>query len=431
MLTDKKKRERIGQNVHHLFVPWKGMAKPMEIKRNFMHLINELPHIYELEDMMEFCKNYETLYIYGRGENQEYLLKFFDMCEVKISGYVVSVLPDKELEFIYRDMPVKSIEDCLNGNKKIGIILALPDKHYGTIIPLLRQAQFHDYFVMSEYNKQTIAVQMKSRLKEEMTFEINLVDHCNLSCQMCDHYSQLSKKWFVPLEQFEKDMIRMGELFEHKIGAITLLGGEPTLHEEIIECIRITRREFPEGDIIILTNGILLVELEHSQKGNLWEVCKENNVRIIVTVYPIKFDYFVIEKKGKEYGVPVFMSSNIHAGKSEKIKKISDKHTMDLEGNVKKFYCVSCLYFNKFNVVKDGKLYMCPIAAHSNIFNEAFQQNLLLEQEDFLDIYQINSWKEIAEFSSRYVPFCRYCDLKHWGHHSEWKASSKTIEEYV
>ncbi len=48
-------------------------------QREKCHLINELPHIYELEDMMEFCKKYECLYIYGRGIQQEYLLKYFDL----------------------------------------------------------------------------------------------------------------------------------------------------------------------------------------------------------------------------------------------------------------------------------------------------------------------------------------------------------------
>lgn len=74
---------------------------------------------------------------------------------------------------------------------------------------------------------------------------------------------------------------------------------------------------------------------------------------------------------------------------------------------------------------------MCPVAAHSDIFNQAFDQTLTLKQEDSLDIYQIRSWEEIARFAASYVPFCSYCDLKNWGHHSEWKASSKKIEEYV
>lgn len=264
-----------------------------------------------------------------------------------------------------------------------------------------------------------------------MTFEISLADHCNLSCQMCDHFSQLSKEWCVSIEQFEKDMIQMGKIFEHKIGAITLLGGEPTLHEDLFDCIRITRREFPDCELIILTNGVLLLELEHSPKGNLWEICRDYDVHISVTVYPVRLDYLAMEEKAKEYGVQLFMSSNIHAGKELKIKKISDKHTMDLTGSIDKFYCVNCLYFNKFNVLKEGRLYMCPIAAHSDIFNEAFEQNLALQEKDSLNIYSVKNWKEIAEFSCQYVPFCSYCDLKHWGHHSEWKASSKKIEEYV
>ena len=151
----------------------------------------------------------------------------------------------------------------------------------------------------------------------------------------------------------------------------------------------------------------------------------------MITVYPIKIDYEAIEEKGREYNVLVEMSSDIHVEDLTKITKTSDKHTMDLTGNVLPFYSVNCLYFNKFTVLKDGRVYMCPIAAHSNIFNKAFHQNLELKEKDSLDIYRIDSWREIAEFSAKSVPFCRYCDLKHWYHHSQWKSSNKTIEEYI
>lgn len=398
--------------------------------RRSIHLINELPHIYELEDMIDFCRKHKSLYIYGKGKNQEYLLKYFDMCGIAIEGYVVTFIKEDEPPLTYRQIPIKLVDEVM-AMDQVGIILAISDCHFGKIIPLFRKNGFDDYFIMSEFNKRSIANQVKPRDKKEMAFEISLADHCNLSCQMCDHYSQVAKEWYVGLEQFEKDMIRMGELFDHQIGAITLLGGEPTLHKDIIKCIRITRREFPDGELIILTNGVLLADLEHSPEGNLWEVCKENNVHISVTVYPINLDYLAMEKKAKEYGVSIFMSSNIHAGTSLRVKKISDKHTMDLEGKVDKFYCVNCLYFNKFNVLKEGRLYMCPIAAHSDIFNQAFQQNLTLQENDSLDIYQIESWRDISEFTCQYVPFCRYCDLKHWGCHSEWKASNKKIDEYI
>lgn len=403
----------------------------MEKERKKYHLINELPHIYELEDMIRFCRKYKKVYIYGRGVQQEFLLKYFDMCEVDISGYVVTVKKDEDdSDFCYREMPVLEFQS-VKDDKDAGVILALSDRHYHQIIPMFRMHRFENYFIMTEFNKRAIACQVRPREREELTFEVSLVDHCNLSCQMCDHYSQLSDPWFVDMDQFEKDMIRMGELCGHKLAAVSLLGGEPTLHPNIIDCMRITREQFPDTEVIVLTNGTLLLSLETSEHGNFWKVCKDYDIHITVTVYPIRIDYGKIEKKAAEYGVTLTMSSDIHAKALTKVVKISDKHTLDLSGTIDKFYCVNCLYFNKFSVLKAGKIYMCPIAAHSDIFNKCFGQDLKIKEADYLDIYQISSWREISEFSCQYVPFCSYCDLKHWGHHSEWKASSKQIGEYI
>lgn len=401
--------------------------------RKSIHLINELPHIYEMEDMMDFCSKYEKVYIYGRAVNQEYLLKYFDMAGVDVSGFIVTTVREDEKKcFLYRELPVISYDEFLGIKKNInaGIVVGVSDKHYFDIIPRFRRTGFNDYFLMTEFNKRAIAKQMMPRKHEELTFEISLADHCNLSCQMCDHYSQLSKPWFVDLNQFDNDLKQMGRIFEHKIGAISLLGGEPTLHKDLIDCIKIVRREFPDSELIILTNGIKLLELENSEKGNIWQICKDYDVHITVTVYPLKINYEAIEKKAEEYGVLLAMSSDIHATELTKIVKISDKHTMDMEGKVDKFYCVNCLYYNKFNVLKDGRLYMCPVAAHSNILNEYFGINLELLEGDYLDIYKVSSWEEVAEFSSKWVPFCRYCDLKKWGHYSKWKPSTKKLEEY-
>lgn len=400
-------------------------------ERKKYHLINELPHIYELEDMINFCRQYKKIYIYGRGEQQEFLLKYFDMCDVEIAGFVVTKKKEgDDTCFCYRKVPVVEFES-IRDDKETGVILALSDKYYHQLIPMFRENHYENYFIMTEYNKRSIAYQVRPRKKEELTFEISLADHCNLSCQMCDHYSQLSDKWFVDMEEFEKDMIRMGEICDHKLAAISLLGGEPTLHPDIINCMRITREQFPDTEIIVLTNGTLLLQLEESEKGNFWQACKDYDVHITVTVYPIKLDYEKIEQKAAEYGVALAMSSDIHAKSLTKVVKISDKHTLDPSGSIDKFYCVNCLYFNKFCVLKSGKIYMCPVAAHIDIFNKRFEQNLEIKEKDYLDIYQIRSWEEIAEFSCRYVPFCSYCDLKHWGHHSEWKASSKKIDEYI
>jgi len=150
-----------------------------------------------------------------------------------------------------------------------------------------------------------------------------------------------------------------------------------------------------------------------------------------VTVYPINFDYTLLEKLSEKYGVPVGMSSDIHAKEATQIVKVSDKHVMDLDGNVPKAHCIGCLYLNKFNVVKDGRYYACPVQAHINIFNKAFKQNLPFAEGDSLDIYKVRDWREFAEYSAMRVPFCSYCDIKNWKPHSQWKPSNKNINEYV
>lgn len=394
------------------------------------HWINRLPHIYEIDDLMTFCKQNKKIYIYGRGEAQEWLLRFLDMCGiVNVEGYVVSFNPD-ESDFCYRRLPVNLIDDIID-QPDTGIILALCDRYHGEIIPMFRDKGFENWISLTEHSRLGIAEQMAPRNKDEMTFEVSLADHCNLSCQMCDHFSQLSDPWFVDVEQFKKDIRRMAEIYDHEIGAISLLGGEPTLHPNLNELLDFVREQFPNTELILLTNGLLLTSLENTSQGNLWETLKKNRVHVTVTVYPIKIDYTAIEEKASEYGVSLKMSSDIHAVEATKQIKISDKHTMDLGGDVPKEHCVHCLYFNKFNVVKDGRYYMCPVQAHINIFNHRFGTNLGYVEGDYLNINEVKDWHEFAEYGSKWVPFCRFCNQKDWKHDSNWKPSSKSIEEYV
>ena len=120
-----------------------------EGKKPKYHLINDLPHIYELEDMIRFCEKFKRIYIYGHGENQEYLLKYFDMCGIAIEGYVTSWESDTNCSsFLYRKLPILTIDEAMK-RKDTGIILALSDKYYGYVIPKMREAGFENFFAMS------------------------------------------------------------------------------------------------------------------------------------------------------------------------------------------------------------------------------------------------------------------------------------------
>ena len=262
------------------------------------------------------------------------------------------------------------------------------------------------------------------------SFEVSLTDHCNMSCQMCDHYAQLSDEWFIEPEVLECDLKRMSELCEGKCAVITLLGGEPLLHPQLIRCMRIARGAFPQAPLVLLTNGVKLLDLENGEEGNVWKALKELDITISITRYPIKLDYDTIKSKAKEYGVNLALSSDIHSETPIEEAKISYKHTFRFDKDEDNIFFPACHYYNHLGVVKSGRYYMCPVSAHVDIFNKRFGKNLEMTEEDSIDIYKINSWEEIARFLANRIPFCEYCDIRKWGSNSVWKPSTKEIGEY-
>lgn len=385
-------------------------------------------HLYEIEDLLLFCRNYKRLYIYGAGMRQEYLLKFLDICGIEVKGYLVSENTDCSLQ--YRQIPVLLAEDVipLDG---VGVVLGLSDRWYGKIIPKWREAGFDDYFIMSEYSKNCIARKLAPPLRENLVFEVNIVSHCNLNCQMCTAFSQLSPERFMDISGYERDMKKLGELLSRQLGGIALMGGEPLLHSDLIQFMEITRKEFPQTGIYMITNGLLLAKLEHAATGNIWQAMKEYRVELIVTRYPISLDYYAIKQLAEKYHVPLTISSNIHAGMPLATTKLSIKRPFDLKGEQRVYEAVCCGQFNRCRALKDGRLYTCNISSNIDIFNAYFGENLVLHEEDSISIYEVECYEEIAEYMTKPMRFCKYCDLRNRRVHSPWKRSAKTLEEYL
>ena len=80
--------------------------------------------------------------------------------------------------------------------------------------------------------------------------------------------------------------------------------------------------------------------------------------------------------------------------------------------------------------MSNGRLYTCPIIPYVKYFNKAFGQNLRECEEDSIDINEVNSYEELAEFVTHRVPFCRYCNVRNRSVH-DWKQSDHSIWEYI
>ena len=384
----------------------------------------DLAHLFEIEDMVSFARKYRRLYIYGCAMNQEYLLKFFDICGINADGYITTFQDGREL--CYRQIPKYTL-DMVN-LEDAGIVIGLNDRYYDGVIPRLRERGFTDYFLMSEHNKRAITHKLAPRPRERMWIEINVADHCNLNCQMCDHFSQLAPPTFLGVDEFRRDMERLAELSRGHIDILKLQGGEPLLHKDICRFIAITRSLFPKSIIFLFTNGLLLMKSEHSPDGNLWQYCKDYDVTVQFTTYPINLNVQAIEDKAAEYGVKIDVfaevSNRLHG------EKHSARLPFDLNGDVENHCFISCYHLNETITLRHGKLYTCSIRPYVEYFNNAFNQNLELSEDDSIDIYKAQSYEELAEFVTRRVPFCRYCDIAKRSS-VKWARSNRELSEYV
>ncbi|MBW2996481.1 radical SAM protein [Candidatus Woesearchaeota archaeon] len=98
----------------------------------------------------------------------------------------------------------------------------------------------------------------KSFTPNKNAVEIELVSFCNLNCLNCDRSCrQAPSKEYMSLEQTKKfvdESIKLNWDWKY----IGLLGGEPTLHPELFDILKIIKKykDFnPESDIQIVTNG--------------------------------------------------------------------------------------------------------------------------------------------------------------------------------
>lgn len=265
-------------------------------------------------------------------------------------------------------------------------------------------------------------LQRRSRKSVLRNVEFQLVDHCNLNCKYCNHFSPIADEIFADFGVFERDVSRMSELFGDSVLHIALAGGEPLLHKDVCLFMECTRKYFPSASISLITNGILLKTVPES----FWNALTENNVLLEVTQYPIHINWDYISATAEKYGCKVQYSVPRKDGMQR--LPIDPKGSQD---RVKNYYC-QC-YMGGFCVsIQNGRLYPCPIAQNIQYLIKKFELNIDVGESNYLDIYQIKSRDEIFDFLSKPVPCCGYCKWDVISYHNAWsRTDGCDVSEWV
>lgn len=255
----------------------------------------------------------------------------------------------------------------------------------------------------------------KTKTKTEIPFlETNLAYKCNLNCRGCQHFCPLvDKKRLADPEIFKKDIGRLSELFDN-INVIALMGGEPLLHPKLMDFARYARKAFPNSDVVVYTNGILLAK----QDLEFWESCRKEHVSFYLSRYNIRLDINQILEKTSAYKINIRTEDRPFFCKSINLNGDSDKK--------KAFDCCR----KRFNcpALGEGRIYKCYLPQVINYFNSYFGRNIRVTKTDYMDIYKETTAEEIINFLNTPGNLCSSCLIDPpW---FAWRQSSLAISEW-
>jgi|KBSMisStaDraftv2_1062788.scaffolds.fasta_scaffold03161_10 MoaA/NifB/PqqE/SkfB family radical SAM enzyme len=181
--------------------------------------------------------------------------------------------------------------------------------------------------------------------------EYNLTEHCNLSCYQCDHASPLMAKKFASLEDYERD-VRVFAQAVH-VEEFRLVGGEPLLHPQLIDFMKIAR-DIGVGDKIkIYTNGMLL----HTMPDEFWAL---TDILWISTYPGIRRRMLdeTIAAKCEEHGILLDLRPTI-----TEFNRSCINNRVEDEDLVKRIFS-QCKMANEYScfAIYDGMFFRCSVA---------------------------------------------------------------------
>ena len=230
-------------------------------------------------------------------------------------------------------------------------------------------------------------------------FEVPVTDSCNLNCKGCLFASNLTeraKAQHVPFPELEQDAKRMSELF-YDIPWIRILGGEPLMHPDIARILKTYRKYFPDTEIDLCTNGLLIPQMDE----RFWGTVKQERISIHISGY--KPVYHMLEKLDgmlKKRDIPYAILK-----REEFLKYYTKTPDQDRQKSFEKCIASGC-----YEVYR-GRLSTCSAVIAFEKFNKVFGASYQIqEDEDWFDIHnpEIDVWKVKEKLEApSYV--CRYC----------------------
>jgi len=204
---------------------------------------------------------------------------------------------------------------------------------------------------MPQPNYEIIAGRVRTR-----SLEVHIVDHCNLRCHACCSLSPHLPKWFIDPADLERDLQLAKGALEPRF--LKLVGGEPTLHPALDECLAIARRVAIAPVVSVTTNGFLLPRAS----DRFWQGLQA----LTVSLYPQPRlpdkTIALIKERAAYHQVPVNWKQQ-----DEFVQMDLDKSRPDL--SLTREIYDECWLRRRCHIVSRGRFYTCTRPPHFAIFH--------------------------------------------------------------
>ena len=204
----------------------------------------------------------------------------------KQQGKVISDIKVCSFESIYRNIDwneVCIIISAANSRNIYQIMDQIKDKGCRNIAIMKPSVQTEKFRRTIEKTEDFIVWAVKSGIDYRIIprIEVNLIDGCNLKCKGCTHFSSIfSIESIYPLQQYKEDLESIS--LTGRVVRLRLLGGEPLLlQDELIDYLSVARKIFPDSDIELVSNGLLIPKLSIE----LLESIRVNGITVIISPY--------------------------------------------------------------------------------------------------------------------------------------------------
>lgn len=245
--------------------------------------------------------------------------------------------------------------------------------------------------------------QLKDNRIRTESFEIHIAEHCNLRCKECCNISPFQSHKFMSLEEVENIC---GFLKDHiQPDVFKIAGGEPTLHPQIDDIIRIVKNYRTAKQLRVVSNGLLI----HKMSEYFWQTIDQLTISNYQSapVKPKTLD--LIKSKARQYGIVL----NIKF--VDQFNEIFVEEPIEDQSRLKAIYN-DCWMRHRCHMIRNGYFYKCTRAAYMNDYFKISKKDFKIgtstySEEDGISIKDPDFKRKALEYLSNSKPLysCHYC----------------------